>query len=389
MRNTLFNAGLTLAFCLGACSNDMQNMPPPKQRTAENSQKLLASQKSEDTTQSPSSASAIGTTDATPDSPAATPAASPDSPPVDSTDNSTTVNSPSAPIVDGKGELIAILEDCGFPGGVLPDPSVTVFQASLKSQQVTTKGSKPISPAMIGLPVIPFAPPLPPANYTAIVRASVEVNASMATTKQSVRIGLEGFSVSVLGISVPPDLGKADALAQVQANNSDTSATGPSNDERANLIGHDGPWKGIYCTLNGSKSLSYTKNGKSKTISFDPPIPGGIWAKASPARFKAEVGSGRTFSNVKATVTSSNDSSMPAGTVVQGTVTVSPISGSLPELGVNADIAYIIRSDFGANTVNLGLSPSQAFYVSSSTKDMSAIVIETGVTEMPRLVLSK
>jgi len=378
MRNTLFTASLTLGFCLGACSSDMQNMPPPKPRTDANSQKLLASQKSEDTTESPTVAAANGTTVATPDSSAA----NPDSTPVDST-------TASAPVVDGKGELIAILEDCGFPGGVLPDPSVTVFQASLKSQQVSINGSKPVTPAMIGLPVIPFAPPLPPANYTAVVRASVEVNASMATTKQSVRIGLEGFSVSVLGLSVPPDLGKADAQTQVQANNSDTSATGPTNDERVNLIGHDGPWKGIYCTLNGSKSLSFTKNGKSKTISFDPPIPGAVWAKASPARFKAEVGSGRTFSNVKATVTSSNDSSMPVGTVVQGTVTVSPISGSLPELGVNADIAYIIRSDFGANTVNLGLSPSEAFYVSSSTKDMSAIVIETGVSEIPRLVLSK
>ena len=377
MRNTLFTAGLTLGFCLGACSSDMQNMPAPKQRTAPNSQKLLASQKSEDTTESPSVASANAPAVVTPESPAASLPASADNPPADSTDDSTTVSTPSAPIVDGKGELIAILEDCGFPGGVLPDPDVTVFQASLKSQQVSINGSKP------------FAPLLPPANYTAVVRASVEVNASMATTKQSVRIGLEGFSVSLLGVPVPPDLGKADAQTQVQANNSDTSATGPSNDERANLIGHDGPWKGIYCTINGSKSLSFTKNGKSKSITFDPPIPGGIWAKASPARFKAEVGSGRTFSNVKATVTSSNDSSMPAGTVVQGTVTVSPISGSLPELGINADIAYIIRSDFGANTVNLGLTPSEAFYVSSSSKDVSAIVIETGVTEMPRLVLSK
>ena len=378
MRNTLFAASLTLGFCLGACSSDMQSMSPPKQRTAPDSQKLLNSQKSQDTNESPTAASASGTAVATSDSPTANP---------DTT--SETVSTPAAPIVDGTGELIAILEDCGFPGGNLPDPSVTVFQASLKSQQVSINGSKPINPAMLGLPVIPFAPPLPPANYTAVVRASVEVNASMAATKQSVRIGLEGFTVSVLGLSVPPDLGQADATTQVQANNSDTSATGPTNDERVSLIGHDGPWKGIYCTLNGSKSLSFTKNGKSKAISFDPPIPGGIWAKASPARFKAEVGSGRTFSNVKATVTSSNDSSMPVGTVVQGTVTVSPISGSLAEIGVNADIAYIIRSDFGANTVNLGLSPSEAFYVSSTTKDMNAIVIETGVTEIPRLVLSK
>jgi hypothetical protein len=48
----------------------------------------------------------------------------------------------------------------------------------------------------------------------------------------------------------------------------------------------------------------------------------------------------------------------------------------------------MIRNDFGAQTVNLGLTPSQSFYVTSSDKVMRAIVVETGNAQMPRLVLA-
>ena len=67
---------------------------------------------------------------------------------------------------------------------------------------------------------------------------------------------------------------------------------------------------------------------------------------------------------------------------------MTPIPGDLPEIGVKADVAYAIRTDFGAQTVNLGLNPSQSFYVSTSNQDLSAVVIETGDAKIPRLVVA-
>ena len=370
---------MTLGLWLDACSSD-QTMSAPKERAGVRSDKFLAGANSQGIAPAGVAADPLAT--AADASGAAT---------AEAGDNSAATPSSDQAKNDGSAALAAIMADCGFPaGGDLPDPTQILFQKSMRSQTVTISGSKTVTAASIGLPVLPFLPPpvLPPANYTTVVRASVDVSASMSVAKQTLRVGIESFAVRVLGFTVPPSMGRADADREVQANNSDTTSDGPESNARLEMIGRDGPWKGIYCTVNPTKSMTIAKNGLTKTVTFDPPIPGGVWAKASPARFKAEIGSGRTFTNVKATVTSSTDSALPAGTVVSGTVTVTPIAGSLSELGVNADIAYMIRNDFGAQTVNLGLTPSQSFYVTSSDKDMRAIVVETGNAQMPRLVLS-
>ncbi|MCX6105918.1 MAG: hypothetical protein NTY08_08825 [Proteobacteria bacterium] len=302
---------------------------------------------------------------------------------------------------DGTAEVAAIIKSCGFPDGTLPDPKEIVFKKSMRSQQVTIKGTKPIDPSMVPppppIPIIGgiiggitnrIVAILPPANYTAVVRATVNVAGSMSGATQSVRVGLEAFNVTVPGVSIPADAGRADAEREVAANNSDSSSAGPSEDEQSNLSSAPGPWKSVLCTITPTKTLTFSKGGKSKTVQFDTPIPGAIWAKATAARFKTEIGDGKTFDNITATVTSSNDAALPQGTKVKGRVTVTPISGDLPEIGVKADVAYAIRTDFGAQTVNLGLNPTQSFYVSTSNQDLRAVVIETGDAKIPRLVVA-
>jgi hypothetical protein len=266
--------------------------------------------------------------------------------------------------------IAALISECGFPDGELPEPSATVFQKSMRSLPVSISGKKSI------------------ANYTAVVRATVDVSASMSGAKQNINVGLESFNSNVGGFIPLGATGRADAEKQVQANNSKSESTGPTDDERSALLDQAGPWKDIYCTLSQTKTLTTQKNGNTKTVSFDPPIPGAIWAKASSSRFKTEIGTGKTFANVTATVTNSSDGALPAGTKVTGTVTVTPISGNVSQLNLATDTAYAIRFDFGSRTADLGLTLSQSFYVNSTEKDLKAIVIETGVADLPKLVIA-
>ena len=266
--------------------------------------------------------------------------------------------------------IAALISDCGFPDGKLPEPSATVFQKSMRSLPVSISGKKSI------------------ANYTAVVRATVDVSASMSGAKQTINVGLESFTSNIVGFIPLGDTGRADAEKQVKANNSKSESMGPNDDERSALLDQAGPWKDIYCTVSQTKTMTTQKNGKTKTVSFDPPIPGAIWAKASPSRFKTEIGTGKTFTNVTATVTNSSDSALPAGTKVTGTVTVTPIPGNLSQLNLTTDTAYAIRFDFGSRTTDLGLTLSQSFYVNSTEKDLKAIVIETGVADLPKLVIA-
>ena len=210
----------------------------------------------------------------------------------------------------------------------------------------------------------------------------------MSGAKQDRKLGLESFTSNIGGKFSIGNTGRAEAEAKVQANNASALSVGPSEDERTSLLDKTGPWNGVYCTISQTKTLTTQKNGTTKTVSFDPPIPGAIWAKAAPSRFKAEIGDGKTFANVTATVTSSTDNALPAGTKVTGSITVTPIPGTLSELNLTTDTAYVIRIDFGAQTTSLGLTPSQSFYINTAEKDLKAIVIETGVADLSKLVIA-
>ena len=105
------------------------------------------------------------------------------------------------PLDDGTADVAALIKDCGFPDGALPDPKEIVFKKSMRSQQVTIKGTKPIDPSMVPppppIPIIggifggitnSIVASLPPASYTAVVRATVNVAGSMSGATQSVRV---------------------------------------------------------------------------------------------------------------------------------------------------------------------------------------------------------
>ncbi len=309
-------------------------------------------------------------------------------------EESTTADSSQADKAAEEAAFMEIIKSCGFPDGKMPEPTKVLVQKTMRSLPVTVSGTRNIPASAV--PVFGASPiggfiagKIPPANYNATVRATATVSASMTGMKQSVRAQLESFSVSIpnFPFPVPPDAGKADAQKEIEANNSDASASGPNDEVRSELIGQQGPWRGIICTVTPTETLTVSKPGRGKTVMFNPPLPGGIWMKASPSRYKEEIGEGKTFT-VVASVTASQDPLMAVGSKVAGTVTVKPVSGRLNELNLDADIAYEIRSNFGDKTVALGLQPVQTFYVSSKMQDLRAIVLETGVQQMPRLVLA-
>jgi hypothetical protein len=148
--------------------------------------------------------------------------------------------------------------------------------------------------------------------------------------------------------------------------------------------------------MNPITQMTTSYGGRSKTVSFNPPIPGALWPKAKATRYKTEISEARNFENVVATVTASNDPAYPVGSTYTGKVVVSPVAGIVNEtnpvggakLMIQTDVAYNIKYDFGAATKGIGLRPSQTYYVDSETQVVKAVIIETGEKEIPRLVVT-
>ncbi len=135
-------------------------------------------------------------------------------------------------------------------------------------------------------------------------------------------------------------------------------------------------WEKIVCTVAGARKLTTQTGAGSVDVTFDPPLPTGIFAGAAKERFDAELATDKTWSGVKATIVTSTVSGLTAGTVLTGTVSLRRI-GAVS--GFTGDLAYELAIDFGGAQVtnSLGLRPSTKFFVDSRLRRLTGMLVDT------------
>lgn len=278
---------------------------------------------------------------------------------------------------DGDGEeelsLEEVLKQCGVDQDDLDDEDKVIFEKTIRSWPKSFTGQQ-------------AAPIVGNVNYIVNVTTVIKIKSTVSQSEQEVDFEIQAT----------PSKAEGPAREKTAPNAGTTVQTILSADERAELMGQSGDWDGVVCTIQPVRELSTNKGGKGKVVKFDPPLPGSISPKADPARYAAEIGDGRTFSNIHAKVTGSSDPDMPKGKKLTGSVTITPVPSQLRlDIGgkdsrtISADLAYKIEYDFGsvAETVALGLMPSQTMYITHSKRDIKAIVADTGFKEGGMVVL--
>lgn len=131
-------------------------------------------------------------------------------------------------------------------------------------------------------------------------------------------------------------------------------------------------WSGLFCTLQPTRQLT-DSTGHQVSVSFSKPIPIGVLAVAGLERIKAEINGTKSFGNIEAKVTSSDDKNIAVGTVYNGSVQVSSVPVS-SVAGVSGDFAVTIRYDFGGADKNkmIGLPTSVTWILDSVQKKVTA-----------------
>ena len=223
-------------------------------------------------------------------------------------------------------------------------------------------------------------------NYVVSIKTHIHIHATLNETLQETSFDVSGS----------PQQAVDQAKAQVQGQNGNSLSKSLSTQERAELMGKNKEWAGVLCTISPTREVQITRGGTKKVLTFDPPLPSSVSPKADPARYQAEIGSGRTFTNIKLTVSESVDPAVPPGQSVTGTVTITPVTPTLTlDAGTSqqtfqTDMAYKIDIDFGgpAQTAKLGLLPSAVFFVSNQARDLKVIVADTQDATMGTIVLS-
>jgi hypothetical protein len=226
-------------------------------------------------------------------------------------------------------------------------------------------------------------------NYKVTVKVKLSVHATVASIKQT----------TDFDITAEPPQALSQAKQQTDPQKGYTSAKNLTVDERVALMGDQADWNGIVCTVQPVREMEVSRGGHTRRIKFDPPLAASISPKADPERYAAEVGQGREFKNIKATVTFSTDPAVPVGTSFTGSVNVTPTSPTLTlNIGgkasqtITTDAAFRMDFNFGSSkedTLKLGLMPMQTFFINYADHDLKVVVADTGSEDTGTVVLSE
>lgn len=270
--------------------------------------------------------------------------------------------------------LDEIVKQCGVNTKDLEDPDAVVFEKTIRSFPKVFTGAK-------------AAPIVGNVNFRVKVTTVISIKATLTKNVQSVDFEIEAT----------PSKAEGPAREKTDPNRGSTESTTLNTEERVALIGEHKDWDGVFCTIQPVKEISTNKGGKGKVVKFDPPLPGSVSPRADPERYAAEIGDGRTFSGIKATVVGSSDDAVSKGDKFEGTVRITKVSpkltvkiGDADTQSITADAAYKIEWDFGSveDTVRLGLVPTQTMFISHEDRDIKAIVVDTGFKEGGTMVLA-
>jgi len=226
-------------------------------------------------------------------------------------------------------------------------------------------------------------------TYTRIIDAGVAIANVDITSALDLRGNL---SEQTLDVSV------------TYANSSGTSALGPVTDvslinTRAENLARKfrGPvtaytaannsvfskeWKNIVCTIRASDKQLNLRSGYRTEAKFSPAFVPAISPIADKARYEKELGTYRFFSNLKATVTETNNPLLTFGKVYTGSMLVEKIESQrmTPAGLMKGDVAYRVTNRFGSKeeTLALGFHLWTEYYIDHGQRAFSGIVTDVG-----------
>ena len=135
-------------------------------------------------------------------------------------------------------------------------------------------------------------------------------------------------------------------------------------------------YKGITCTLMPATKVVSRLGGKNTVATFNPPLPAAISPRALLSRYQTEIGDKKVFSNLTASIVSSDDPALQGKSQVTGSVTIERVS--LSGSDVAADIAFTVTSNFETPAITnaLGMIPSVTYYINTNQKDLLANTVD-------------
>lgn len=277
--------------------------------------------------------------------------------------------------------LDEILKDCGVDAETLKDPDAVLLDKTLTAWPKVFVGQASVP--LVGT-----------VTYNVQVYTKLKIHATLSEMVQTTDFDLKVTpDDQLVGKTVRTEAGK-----KTEPNKGTTRAQVLGTKERQELMSKSPDWNGVLCTVQPVTELKVVKGGLGKLISFDPPLPLSVSPKANQKRYDAEIGQGKTWNNVTATIKVSADPAYPADTKLTGSVQIAPADPHLT-LQINqnggtktfsASRAFTLRFDFGGvdKTLALGLNPMQTLYIDDATHDVKIVVVDTGVQETGVVVLS-
>lgn len=268
---------------------------------------------------------------------------------------------------DGTAAAQALIEDCGVADLLSAAPDQIIVSKSMRSLQVEQT------------------------VFTITVKATtnVKVEVTPLRTIQESKVTID----SVEGFLSTFAQGTADETAASKSGI--VTMQNLKTDEMMGIGDRYTQWKGVTCTFTAASKLKNQRGGENIDVSFDPPIPANLSPRAVAKRYQEEIGSQRVFQNISATVGSSSNVDLPAGSKVSGSISVQQIDPTLTATDatgrastVKADVAYRMTYSFGtpATTFLLGLPPEVTYYISHAKKDVIATIIDSKEEGTPPVV---
>jgi hypothetical protein len=259
--------------------------------------------------------------------------------------------------VSSEEQAKALLADCGASDIDNTDTDKVIYEKDLKS--------------------------FPVSKQVLTVTVKVESTLKVVVTGKETRQGALVEVKEVTGLF--SGLAKTEAERQAAESSGASVLTNVPFSEYSKLSEFEG-WSGVVCTFVPVTKIVNERGGKKTVATFDPPLPSSVSPKATAARYKAEIGKKRTFDDIKATITDSDNPALDGKKSVTGSITVEEVDpeaevddGAGGKKKIKADAAYRVTYDFDTPQITfaLGMAPVVTYYISHEKRDLVANTIDT------------
>lgn len=263
---------------------------------------------------------------------------------------------------DVEKQLLKLIEDCGAAQVISAKPEDVIYQKSARSEPVSKTQSV----------------------VTVTAATDLSITAKPGVTQQS-------MTVRILGVSgLFQKIARAKAEEQAAAKSGSLSITNLPFDEIPTMADKNPQWDRIKCTVIPTKEIRANRGAYTTVAKLDPPAPTTLSPRAVAERYAEELGNGRNFSAITATIVSTNHPDLQGQTMLTGTVSITQVSPEYTAGGrsLRGDIAYKVVTNFGspAATFALGFMPEVTYYINYANHDFAGMVSQTKIADDPTVV---